>query len=213
MNISIKKIPKVIYYWWSGSEFPEKNKKLLDTWKDKNPEHSIIRISENYEDHSWVKSCLDENQYAFASDYIRCKYLYDNGGIWLDSDIECIKSFDDFFHNREYFFVWENNNNLINLCAFGCQKGNKYLKKMIDFYDKKTFQEIKLSRYYINGEVYENKPTIIMIASSILPLGNMNIFPNEFLIAGHYIEHVSKQPGYCITHNTYTKHHYHKGWE
>ena len=41
------------------------------------------------------KDGLYAGKYAFASDYIRAYALYNYGGIYLDCDVEVLKSFDD----------------------------------------------------------------------------------------------------------------------
>ena len=42
----------------------------------------------------WVKQAFEAKKYAFAADYIRFYALYNYGGIYLDSDVEVLRSFD-----------------------------------------------------------------------------------------------------------------------
>lgn len=48
-----------------------------------------------------------EKKYAFAADYIRLYALATEGGIYLDSDVEVLKSFNDLLH-LPYFICKEN---------------------------------------------------------------------------------------------------------
>ena len=41
----------------------------------------------------WVSEAFDNKKYAFAADYIRLYALYHYGGIYLDMDVEVLKSF------------------------------------------------------------------------------------------------------------------------
>lgn len=49
--------------------------------------------------------CYEKGLWGFLTDYLRTKILYQNGGIYFDTDIEVLKSFDNLFEND---FFWEN---------------------------------------------------------------------------------------------------------
>ena len=46
----------------------------------------------------WTKQAFEAKKYAFVADYIRVYAVYNYGGIYLDSDVEVIKPFDDVLH-------------------------------------------------------------------------------------------------------------------
>lgn len=46
----------------------------------------------------WVRQAYERKKYAFAADYIRIYALVTEGGIYLDSDVEVLKPFDDLLH-------------------------------------------------------------------------------------------------------------------
>lgn len=46
----------------------------------------------------WVRQAYERKKYAFAADYIRLYALVTEGGIYLDSDVEVLKTFDDLLH-------------------------------------------------------------------------------------------------------------------
>ena len=46
----------------------------------------------------WVSQAFNNKKYAFAADYIRLYAVYKEGGFYLDSDVEVLKSFDPFLH-------------------------------------------------------------------------------------------------------------------
>ena len=89
-------IPKIIHYIWFGDELPEDYQKFINHWKEVMPDYEImgwnlnnIKVEHNeYTDN--VKS------YAYLSDYYRLKILYEYGGIYLDTDVEVFKKFDEF---------------------------------------------------------------------------------------------------------------------
>ena len=48
-----------------------------------------------FDESIWVKQLLQKKKYAFAADYIRFTLCTIMGGIYLDSDVEVLKSFND----------------------------------------------------------------------------------------------------------------------
>ena len=62
-----------------------------------------INIEEEKKKNKFFKLCYEKKLWGFATDYLRTKILYENGGIYLDTDIEIIKSFDSLLEN-DFFF-------------------------------------------------------------------------------------------------------------
>lgn len=105
-----EKIPKKIHQIWLGSPFPDKYKKWADSWKKFNPD---------WEYKLWTEENIHEikipyigilnrlKNVAQKSDYLRYHILNQFGGIYVDTDFECLKSFDsllylDFFTGIGY---------------------------------------------------------------------------------------------------------------
>ena len=92
-------IPKIIHLCWlSGDPYPPKIAKCLETWKKHLADYEIILWDTNRFDLNssiWVRQAFEKKKYAFAADFIRFYALYHFGGIYLDSDVEVLKSFDD----------------------------------------------------------------------------------------------------------------------
>lgn len=84
-------IPKVIHWCWLSDSYPELIEKCIQTWKKFCPDYEIIRWDLKKSDLAnlpkWCKVAYDNKVYAFISDYIRAKALYEYGGIYLDSDV------------------------------------------------------------------------------------------------------------------------------
>lgn len=99
-------IPKIIHYCWFGNnELPEVEKKCLKSWKDKLPDYKILFWNEensNLFECEYVQQAYDNKKYAFVSDYIRIKALYEYGGIYLDTDVEVLKSFNSLLDQKGF---------------------------------------------------------------------------------------------------------------
>ena len=92
-------IPKKIHYCWFGKNpLPEQTKQYIETWKKYCHDYEIIEWNEDNFDinqNQYCKEAYEAKKWAFVSDYVRLKVLYDNGGIYMDTDIEVIKPLDD----------------------------------------------------------------------------------------------------------------------
>ena len=92
-------IPKVIHYcWFGGNELPESAKKCIDSWRKFFPDYEIKEWNESNYDvrkNIYISQAYDAGKYAFVSDYARFDVLYQFGGIYFDTDVEVIKSFED----------------------------------------------------------------------------------------------------------------------
>lgn len=134
-------IPKVIHYCWlSGDEFPPLIKKCIDTWKEQLPDYQFMLWDRNrfkLEESNWVKQAFETKKYAFAADYIRLYAVYHYGGIYLDTDIEVLKSFNNLL-DRPYF-VGSEGYGIIEAGIFGAEKHCDWVKESLDYYIGKSF--------------------------------------------------------------------------
>lgn len=134
-------IPKIIHFCWlSGDRYPAKIQYCIDSWKKALPDYEIWLWDLNRFDISssvWCKEAFEARKYAFAADYIRCLALYTYGGIYLDSDVEVLKPFDDLL-TLPYFIGEEQGGNL-EPAVMGCEKGWPVMKKMLEYYSGRHF--------------------------------------------------------------------------
>lgn len=135
-------IPKLIHLCWlSGDPFPDKIRYCIDSWKKYLPDYEIMLWDTSRFDVNstkWTKQAFERKKYAFVADYIRLYALYNYGGIYLDSDVEVLKSFDEFLH-LPYFAGTESGPDGIEMAAIGAEKGTWWLKDMLDYYKDREF--------------------------------------------------------------------------
>lgn len=131
-----KRIPQIIHYCWFGSKRkPKLVRECIKSWEKYLPEYEIIEWNEKNADlsHPFVKEAYRLEKWAFVSDYIRLKVLYEYGGIYLDTDMMLLKSLDDFLSN-ECFFGAEQYD-IISCGVIGAKKQNNFIKKCLIGYD------------------------------------------------------------------------------
>lgn len=97
-------IPKKIHYcWFGGGKKDELAEHCLETWRKIQPDCEIIEWNETnapLEDNNYVKEAFAQKKWAFVSDYVRSKVMYDHGGIYMDTDMELKLPLNDFFNEK-----------------------------------------------------------------------------------------------------------------
>lgn len=144
-------IPKIIHYtWFSKDPYPAVVQQCLDSWLKYLPEYQFVlwdteKIKEIVS--VWVDECLRENKYAFAADFVRLYAVYTYGGIYLDTDFEVFRSFDDLldagcFIGREsvpYVLLERQVNVFLTSHCFGAEAGHPFIRRCMDYYDGRHF--------------------------------------------------------------------------
>ncbi len=135
-------IPKIIHYCWFGrGEKPKLAEKCIASWKKYCPDYEIIEWNEDNFDldtNPYTRWCYDNKKYAFLSDYVRLLVVYQNGGLYFDTDVELLRS-PDFLLEQEAFFGFETEPKNAGECntglAFGSAASGLALKTMLEEYE------------------------------------------------------------------------------
>lgn len=134
-------IPKKIHYCWFGrGEKPELAERCIASWKKYCPDYEIIEWNEdNFDINSnlYVKEAYENKKYAFVTDYVRLLVTYTHGGIYMDTDVEVIKSLDDYLHH-EGVSGFENDSQ-IPTGLMACREGFPLFGELLHFYDNVSF--------------------------------------------------------------------------
>jgi mannosyltransferase OCH1-like enzyme len=99
-------IPKIIHQIWLGSPFPEKYKKWQESWIKYNPDwqYKLWTEKEINELGLQNRALYDAaKNYGKKSDIARYEILYRFGGVYVDTDFECLKSFDILHHSCDFY--------------------------------------------------------------------------------------------------------------
>lgn len=142
-------IPKKIHYcWFGGNPIPEKLRICMDTWKRFCPDYEIYEWNEhNYDVNKnyFMRTAYINHQWAFVPDYARVDIIYEHGGIYLDTDVELIKSMDELTCNQA-FFCAEVSGGINTGLGFGAAPGNRLVGEL-----KRVYEAIgHLSPFFFN---------------------------------------------------------------
>jgi len=137
-------IPKIIHYCWFGhGPMPELALKCIESWYRYMPDWNYRLWNEdNFDVNStaYTKEAYEAQKYAFVSDYVRLKALFEEGGIYLDVDFEVYKPFDYLIENNDAFAGFEGSKHLpimMGVCA--SKAGGQWVREMLDSYNGRCF--------------------------------------------------------------------------
>lgn len=135
-------IPKKIHYVWvGGKKKPKDIERCIKSWEKNLKGYEIKEWNENNFDinsHPFTKSAYENKKWAYVSDYIRMYALYNEGGIYLDTDNLVLDNLEKFLNDKA--FVGFENKNYPYTAAFGCEKGHPLVKKVLEYYEGKKFE-------------------------------------------------------------------------
>lgn len=205
-----KPIPKIIHYCWFGKgKQTELIEKCISSWKLMLPDYEIkLWNEENFpiEQYPFAKEALENKKWAFVSDVCRLHALYYEGGVYMDTDIEVIKRFDE-FHNDDIFTCYESLN-LIAMGFIGAKKGHPWIAKMLSWYRNvhcdPDYYEIANCKIVtkLSKMLYRKK---LKGQETFLEYG-MHIYPRD------YFSPPEENNKYKITENTRVIHHFTGLW-
>lgn len=137
-----QKIPKKIHYIWiGGNPLPEKFVKNIETWKKYNPDYEIIQWDESnydFEKCDYVREAYESKAWSFASNYARLDIIHQQGGIYLDTDVEIVNNFDRLLNDEA--FVNMGYTDRINIgCGFGAIEKHPMIYEMLNRFNNSHF--------------------------------------------------------------------------
>lgn len=136
-------IPKTIHYCWFGRKpLPKLAKKCIKSWKMYCPDYEIIQWNEDNFDISacplYVRQAYEAKKWAFVTDYVRLRVVYEHGGIYLDTDVELVKSPDALLEEKAFFGL-EYGTYIATGLGFGAEKAAPILRRLMDDYQDIPF--------------------------------------------------------------------------
>lgn len=205
-------IPKIIHYCWFGkNEKPKKIQKCLLSWQKYLGDYEFIEWNEenfNVDCNSYVSEAYKSKKFAYVSDYARIKALYEYGGIYMDTDVEVFKSFNDLLINK--CILGFEQEEYIATSFIACEPNHKLMKEFIDKYENISFckenKELDLTTNVQKlTEIMEQKG--LKRDGKYQIIDGITIYPQEYFSPYDY--------GNCIkgnTKNTYCEHLFLVSW-
>lgn len=212
-------IPKTIHYCWFGDKpLPIEAQRYIQTWRELMPNYQIKEWNEsnfNVNAIAYTQEAYKSRKYAFVSDYARFKILYDEGGIYFDTDVEMLQSIEDIVQKGPFMG-----------CELSPDKKNKTIavapglglaaEPQMSFYQE-MLEEYKNSHFILsngkmNFQTVVERTTTMLMKHGLQPIADIqhvegiNIYPKSYFCPMDYDGKIH------LSDTTYTIHHYAQTW-
>lgn len=206
-------IPRIIHYCWFGrGPMPELAQKCIESWHKYMPDYEYkLWNEENFDVNCipYVREAYESRKFAFVTDYVRLYALYTEGGIYMDTDVEVLKPYDDLLHLTG-FTGYEGSKHLPPVTGtIASEAGNEWVKEQLDAYEgihfllpdgsmDLTTNTVRISRIMKQGGFIQD--------GKKKEYKGMHIFPVEFFCPRQTTGEI------LITKDTYCDHHFLGSW-
>lgn len=203
-------IPKKIHYcWFGGKALPLEIKKCIKSWEKYCPEYEIIRWDESNFDikcNKFVQEAYKQKAWAFVSDYARLQIVYNEGGIYLDTDVELLKNLDFLLDNKCYVAMQSANMQCNTGLGFGAEPNSPVILKMMTEYENITFMKERMAE--IACPVLNTK---VLLKLGYVHSDEIVKFPEVTVFPPRYFDPYGEDKN-LVCKDTVSIHHYSATW-
>lgn len=207
-------IPKVIHYCWFGKgEMPELALKCIESWHKFMPDYEYKLWNENVFDVNsvpYTKEAYMAKKFAFVTDYVRLWALYTEGGVYMDTDVEILKSLDDLMH-LSAFTGYEGSKSQPPVTGImASEPHGEWVREQLDSYQ---------DAHFINGDGSLDMTTNTIRISRIMrdkgfvQDGTYRIYKDLHVFPTDYFCPRQTTGEFFLTENTYCDHHFMGTWD
>lgn len=185
--------------------------RCIASWHQYLPDYEIKRWDENNSPmrFEYLQSAARDQKWSNMSNFLRLFALFAEGGVYLDTDVELVKPFDDLLA-APAFLGCEAKDPRANTAVLGSEPGHPILFKMLS----RLISSFK-------GDELSNKSGPLLATSVLFEAGlkgysdapqlvaDVVVYPTRYFYPFYFGE---KYHPSCVTPDTYTVHHWMKRW-
>ena len=208
-------IPKHLFTTWIHDDFQSPYtaaheamfSKCLQSWQLLMPDYRITVIRRDDllpRSDPWLHARMAEGNFIGASQWARLQYLYEVGGIYVDMDVEAVKSFDSLLNQQTFFGIQKDN--FINNAIMGSVPGHPFFEKQMAYIKTCNPQDPQFGN--------ETGPRMVTrllreYSDSERAQYGIAIYPSEVFYPYHWTEKFTPA---CIRPETLAVHHWASSW-
>lgn len=211
-------IPKCIHYCWFGpAPLPQATQRYIASWHEHLPDFQFKLWNEDNFDVQAVAYSRDAyaaGKYAFVADVCRIQALLHEGGIYLDTDVQLLGSFDAFLP-LNCFTGFEQGLNPYSrelTCSpqagvMGCEAGSALMRDVWQQYRQLNFNPARpVTINQIFRQIYQQRG--IRFNNQYQHIADyVHVYPSDYFMAKNAYTHALN-----ITEHTVCIHHYDGSW-
>lgn len=217
-------IPQKIHYCWFGrNPLPKSAVKCINSWRKYFPDYEIVEWNEDNYDVlkiPYTAQAYSAKLYAFVSDYARFDILYHQGGIYFDTDVEVIRSFDDILAEGAFMGCEIDGSDFLDAVdhiqsinpglGIAAAPGLQLYKEILDFY---AMQQFVWPDGTLNTETVVTKTTKILNKHGLQNIKGIQKIDNIVIYPKEYFNPLNNNTGELEkTENTHSIHWYNMTW-
>jgi mannosyltransferase OCH1-like enzyme len=205
-------IPRTIHYCWFGPNSKSAlNERCLESWRRHLSDYEIKEWNETNSplDNVYCRASHARGLWSRVANYVRLHALYTEGGIYLDTDVEVLKSFTPLLHHKCFlgFQQKEELSDWVNNAIAGAQAGHSLLRRCM---------ELTVEAFTEAGE-FSRSPTIMTRALremglreyGLQEIKDVAVYPAEYFYPYPWFGKFSPD---CIKEETYCVHYWEGSW-
>lgn len=223
-------IPQIIHYCWFSprrrrphhghSELPQEALNCIASWHKYMPDWDFkLWNEENFDvdSFSYTKEAYTAGKMAFVSDVARLKALQDEGGIYLDTDVEVFQSLEPLLQYKAFAGFEGSKHKPIGTCVMASEANGEWVTEMLAAYSDRHFMkddgtmDLTTNVQFITGIMAHNG---FRQDGTEQDYKDLHVFPVDYFSPHHTTGE------YIRTENTYCEHKglaswgkQKKGWE
>ena len=160
-------------------------------------------------DDAYSRKAYTKKLWSKISNLVRLQAVYSEGGVYLDTDVEVLKSFTPLLHHKCFvgFQVEEEQVDWVTNGVLAAQPGHHFLKRCID---------LTQERFVKTGKFYRSPTITTMVMKEMglkeygpQELADVTIYPLEYFYPYPWTSKFSPD---CVTANTYSIHYWEGSW-
>lgn len=136
--------PKIIHYcWFGGSPLPEKERHCLESWKKYLGDYEFKLWDEKSFDFSgsnYASQAYEARKFAYVSDFVRTVVLYEQGGTYLDTDMEVLDGFREMIESKTNLLGFLTSRQ-IGAGVISLEPRHPLMKRFMEFYNRDFFSD------------------------------------------------------------------------
>lgn len=208
-----EQIPRIIHYCWFGrGAKPKIVLMCMKSWQKHLRGYTFVEWNEDNFDVEavpFVREAYRARKYAFVSDYVRLHALYEQGGIYMDTDVEILKTLDPFLHHR--MFSGFEDEAYVPAGLMGTVQGHPWIAELLAEYRARAFVKSDGSYDLTTNTAATTRNCLkhgLMANGQYQVLqGGLTFYPRTYFSPYDYIN-----GGNYLSGNSYAIHHFAKSW-
>lgn len=129
---------RTFHQYWTGAPMPAAFSEFAAGWRRLHPDWEYRLWSDgdlpslrNRDLFDRAEELCPGFEGQLRSDVVRYELLLEYGGVWIDTDFQCLQPIDDLLGDVSCFAAWELQDQVVNNAILGCEPGDCFMEQLV----------------------------------------------------------------------------------